>query len=347
MSSSHSERSEESAGRKLGVLLLGCGAASTIHSRTLRRLGGVDLYFASRDLRRAVDQRRRFDGQEAYGSYELALANPRVDVAVVATPTATHRELALLALAAGKHVIVEKPAFMHAADADVVRRAAASVQRRVFVAENYYYKPIAEHLRRTISSGDLGEIRFVTLNATKRQQLGGWRDDPSLSGGGALFEGGVHWVSFAANIGLEVLDVCGHAVGACDGPDRSSLVVFRYANGAVGTLAHSWEIAAPFGGLRLSKVQGTRGAVTFESNGLAWVTTGRRRSVNVAALSDPLGYRAMMRDFLDALRTGRREGFTLAMAQRDLALLEESLTREEVNQPHAYARGWRGATTGR
>jgi UDP-N-acetylglucosamine 3-dehydrogenase len=192
----------------------------------------------------------------------------------------------------------------------------------VFVAENYAYKPIAAHLRRVIRAGDLGDVRFVSLNATKRQRVRGWRGDAALSGGGALFEGGVHWVSFAANIGLEVEEAIVHRADGADGQERSSLVVFRYANGAVGTLAHSWELAAPFGGVRLSKVQGTLGAVTFESNGLVAVTTGRGRSVQLFAHRDPLGYRAMLADFLQALRTGESPQFTLAMAQRDLRLLE-------------------------
>ena len=273
----------------LGVLFLGCGQASAMHSRTLRRMPGLELFYASRDGARAEEARRRFGGRRAFGAYAEGLADAAVDVAIVATPTATHCELAMLALRAGKHVIVEKPAFMRATDADAVREAAAVAGRRVFVAENYVYKPVAEHLRRLVRAGDLGEVRFVSLNATKRQPARGWRADPALSGGGALFEAGVHWISFASNIGLEVEEVRALRAGAADGPDRSSLVVFRYANGAVGTLAHSWELAAPLGGLRLSKVQGTLGAVTFESNGLAAVTTGRRRSLRLLALGDPLG----------------------------------------------------------
>ena len=307
-----------------GVLFLGCGWAAALHSRTLRRVRGVELLYASRDGARAEAYRRRYGGRRAFGSYEAGLAEAAVDVAIVATPTATHRDLALRALRAGKHVIVEKPAFMRATDADVVRAAAREAGRRVLVAENYAYKPVAEHLRRLIRAGDLGEVRFVSLNATRRQPARGWRDDPALSGGGALFEAGVHWISFASNIGLEVRDVCAHRAGPARGPDRSSLVVIRYAGGAVGTLAHSWELAAPLGGLRLSKVQGTLGAVTFESNGLAAVTTGRRLSLQVPAFRDPLGYRAMLADFLAALRTGEPARFTLEMAQRDLLLLEQA-----------------------
>jgi predicted dehydrogenase len=311
-------------GRKTGVLILGCGWACAIHSRILRRMRGVDLFYASRDAARAEEFRRCFGGRRAFGSYDDGLADEAVDVALIATPTVTHRELALLALAAGKHAIVEKPAFMCAADVDVVRVAAETAGLRILVAENYVYKPVARHLREVISAGDLGDVRFVSLNATKRQRATGWRADPALSGGGALFEAGVHWISFASNIGLDVLDVCGHRSGLDDGPDRSSLVVFRYANGAIGTLAHSWELAAPFGGLRLSKVQGTHGAVTFESNGLAILTTGRRRSLSLPALADPLGYGAMLTDFLRAVRTGIQPIFTADMARRDLLLLERA-----------------------
>jgi predicted dehydrogenase len=287
-------------------------------------MGGVDLFYASRDAARAEEYRRRYGGRRAFASYAAGLAEPAVDVALVATPTVTHRDLAVLALQAGKHVIVEKPAFMRSDDADTVREVAASVRRQVFVAENYAYKPIADHLRRMIQGGDLGEVRFVNIDATKRRRVEGWRADPAASGGGALFEGGVHWVSFAANLGLEVEDVRAYRAGPAGGPERSTLVVFEYAGGVIGTLSHSWELAAPFGALRMSKVQGTLGAVTFESNGLAAVTSGRRRSVTLFGLRDPFGYGAMLADFLRALRTGRPPRFTLAMAQRDVRLLERA-----------------------
>ena len=121
-------------------------------------------------------------------------------------------------------------------------------------------------------------------------------------------------------MGLELLGAEVHRAGDPAAPELSSLVVLRYANGAVGTLSHSWEIAAPLRGLRLSKVQGTLGAVTFESNGLAHVTTGRRPSAALL-LRDPFGYGAMLRDFLRALRSGEPPRFTLAMATGDIAIV--------------------------
>jgi predicted dehydrogenase len=263
--------------------------------------------------------RKEFSGAAAFDSYEEALAADG-DVAIVTTPTFNHKALTLQSLAANRHVVVEKPAFMHSGDAREVAEVAARVGRQVMVAENYFYKPVLEILRELIASGRLGEIRFVTMNAVKRQRASGWRTDPSLSGGDALFEGGVHWVSFANNLGMDVTSVRGFATGGAN----SSLLVFTYANGAVGTLAYSWEIAAPFGGMRVSRVHGTEGSVTFESNGLAMYVSGRQRSVRLPGLRDVLGYGAMWADFLSAIRSGGAPRFTLAMAQRDLELLEEA-----------------------
>ncbi len=308
--------------RPVSVLLLGCGAAATMHARVLQRIGGVKLSFASRDGARAQALCSKFSGSRAFGSYESGLSDDSVDVVLVATPTMSHRELAIMAVEAGRHVIIEKPAFMSSCDADTVAQAASIAGRRVMIAENYYYKPIAVYLRRVVAAGTLGEIRFVTLDATKRQSVSGWRADPALSGGGALFEGGVHWISFASNIGLKVTGIEAIRAGGAPGRDRSSLVVFRYACGAVGTLVHSWELAAPFGHIRRSKIQGTAGSVTFESNGLARISSGRDASFGLPALRDPFGYRAMLEDFLRVLRHNHEPQFTLAMARRDLALLE-------------------------
>jgi UDP-N-acetylglucosamine 3-dehydrogenase len=325
---------------RLGILMLGCGYASRMHSRTLRRIAGlgVDLSYASRVGARAEAQRREFGGRRAFGSYNAGLADPAVDVVIVATPTAAHRELTLRALRAGKHVIVEKPAFLRSTDVDLVRAEAERVGRRVFVAENYVYKPIGWRLRRLIRDGDLGDIRFLTINATKEQRPTGWRAEPPLSGGGALFEAGVHWISFVANLGLEIESVRALRVGPAHehGADLSSLVIFEFAQGGVGTLAHSWELRAPLRGLRLSKIQGTAGAVTFESNGFAAYTSGRRRGVSLMAFRDPLGYQGMLRDFLEAIRTGASSYFTLDMAQRDLQLLEEA--QLSMNASHVLAR---------
>jgi predicted dehydrogenase len=305
------------------IAFLGCGFATRIHTKRLRGMEGVSLFYASRSLAKAEEFSRKAGGAGAFGSYEAAIADPRVDVVVVATPPTTHLELTLGALAAGKHVVVEKPPFLHASDFDAVRAARDAAGRRVMVAENYFYKPMAEALRTVIANGDIGEPRLLTINALKAQATENWRDDPSLAGGGALFEGGIHWINFMANLGLPVRRATGYRPGGRPGePDRTTLAVFEYEGGAVGTLAYSWEIGSPLKGLRLSALYGTEGAATFETNGIFLAVRGRRRRVAMPGVADIPGYAAMWRDFLPALRENREPRFTFDAARRDMDLLE-------------------------
>ncbi|HEX6911447.1 MAG TPA: Gfo/Idh/MocA family oxidoreductase [Longimicrobium sp.] len=307
------------------LAFLGCGGVTRTHSRTLKKFGDVRRFYASRDRAKAEAFRRELGGAGAFGAYEEALADPRIDAVLVATPPSSHLELTLAALAAGKHVIVEKPPFMRAADFDAVERARDAAGRRVMVAENYFYKPLAEALRRSIAAGDVGEVKVLSVNAMKSQKSkGDWRDDTAVAGGGALFEGGIHWVNFMANLGLPVLDARGFRPGRADGgPERSALAVFRYGQGAVGTLYYSWEIGSPLNGIRLSSIYGTEGAITFESNGLFLGVRGRRKRVSLLRPTDLVGYRGMFRDFVDAIRGNVEPRYHLALARRDLELVEQ------------------------
>jgi predicted dehydrogenase len=306
-----------------GLAFLGCGGITAMHSRTLAGVdSSVRRYYASRDRDKAEAFARRYSGAGSFGSYRFALEDRRIDAVLVATPPATHLELTLAALAHGKHVIVEKPAFLRAADVARVEVLAEQTGRQVLVAENYAYKPLALLLHQVITSGELGEILFVHVNATKLQPTPDWRGDPSLAGGGALFEGGVHWMDLMAHLGLRVESVQGYRPGIPTGPERSMLVVLQYEEGGVGTLLHSWETPALLRGLRLSKVSGTRGSVTFESNGLFALIGGARSRLVAPGLSDLRGYGAMFRDFFVALRTGAPPRMTLARARLDLQLVE-------------------------
>jgi predicted dehydrogenase len=306
----------------LNLAFLGCGGITRAHARTLRSLGGgVRLHFASRDAGRAADFARRLGGAGSFGSYEAALTDPNIDVVLIATPHVFHAEQTLAALDAGKHVIVEKPAFLTAADFERVRAAAHDAPGRVLVAENYFYKPLRRRLARIIAEGSIGEPLLLHLNAAKRQTPAGWRADAALAGGGGLFDGGIHWINLMSNLGLEVEDVVGFRAGEGTPSGEESLVAaFRYAGGAVGTLAFSWEVPSPLKGVRISYLYGREGTVRFESNGVFVFVQGRRTRLHLPGFRDIAGYRGMFTDFIDAIRTGREPEMTLDMAERDVRL---------------------------
>ena len=307
----------------LSIAVLGCGAIARTHATTLSRVGsGVRLAFASRDPLRAESYRRRHKGFASFGGYAAALADPRVTAALVSTPPAQHLSLTLDALAAGKHVIVEKPAFLRAADVDQAETAARAAGRQVLVAENYAYKPLTTALLKLIDGGAIGAPRLIRLSALKRQTTTDWRGSPALAGGGALFEGGIHWANLLGSLGGDIAAVQGFRPSGGADPERTMVVVVRFASGAIGTLHHSWEAPARLKGLSLSQIIGDRGTLVFESNGLFIALNGTRRRLLVPGLRDISGFRAMWRDFLAALTTGTAPRMTLAAARRDLALVE-------------------------
>ena len=310
----------------LGIAMLGCGHIARQHSRMLRSIDpSVRRYGASRFPARAEDFARETHANGWFGSYGEALLAEHVDAVLVATPPLHHLALTLSALAAGKHVIVEKPAFLSPADCRTVALAAAKAGRKVLVAENYAYKPLAAVLQDVIRSGELGDVRFVFLNALKYRRAQDWRNDAELSGGGALFEGGVHWMDLLANLGLTVESVQGYWPGNQRGDERSMAVVAQYEEGGVGVLLHSWESPSLLRGLRLSKVTGVLAAASLSSR------TVRSRSSAVVApawwcrrCAMPGGYRAMLSDFVRVLTKGGEPLMTLARAEQSLALIREA-----------------------
>lgn len=304
----------------LMLAFLGCGRITSRHARTLaRQADTVRCRFASRDAARAAEFNRLLKGSGSYGSYDDAIAAADVDAVVIATPPDQHLSLALKALSAGRHVIIEKPAFLRAADADAVRDAASRADRLALVAENYHYRPLLRVVRALIEEGVIGELRLVQLDAVKLQSAPKWLDGAMP---GALWEGGIHWVHFLAQLDGGITRVEGFRPGPATEPERTMLIAATLGSGAAATLAYSWEVPSPLRGLRMSHCYGTRGVIAFESNGLFVRTSGARNRVHLPGFRDISGFRAMWTDFIAALRGDHPASMTLDLAQRDLALVE-------------------------
>ena len=331
------QSADRAGARPIGIAFLGCGGVTQAHTRTLRAIdAGVRLYYASRERARATELNARCTGSGAFGGYEAALEHPEVDAVLIATPPAFHLEWTLRALAAGKHVIVEKPPFPHASDFTAVEAAARGASRQVMVAENYFYKPVLRVLRSMLRDGLVGEPRFLDIKAMKTQRTQDWRDDPELARGGALYEGGIHWIDFLANLGLDLVSIHGFRPGAAAGLDREMLVVARYAQGAVGALFFSWNTPSLFKGVRLSRIYGTEGSITFESNGVFVLSLGKQTRLRFPGVRDLTGTRAMFRDFLASLRDDRAPEYTLTLARRDLELVETAYRTAQQHTSRSF-----------
>jgi predicted dehydrogenase len=326
----------------LRIAFLGCGFITRVHSRNLRRFKSeIVCGYASRDKAKAASYCGEFRGTGSYSDYADAINDPNIDAVVIAVPPRFHLNLTLQALSAGKHVLVEKPAYPTTGDYETVRDARDAANRVVLVGENDHYKPLATALRRLLAEGVIGDMVFGHFSSiVKRLKAADdWRNDESMAGGDAFFEEGIHWLHLAASLGPRITSIAGYRpLPSTAGPDqrvKSMLVAFQYDNGAVGSLYYSREIPSMLKGLRLSKLMGRKGVITFESNGAVMLVRGEGfPRVMFPGFRDIRGYQAMYRDFRESIQTGRAPQMSLERAIEDQRLMDQiyaSLNSEPVN----------------
>jgi uncharacterized protein (TIGR00369 family) len=181
-----------------------------------------------------------------HGSYESLVADPAVDVVYVATPHPMHHDNAILALRAGKHVLVEKPFTMNAAEArDIVGVAR---ERGLFAMEAMWtrFLPHVAVIRDWLAQGRLGEI--VTVTADHGQWFAedaGFRLFAPELGGGALLDLGVYPVSFASMVLGQPSRVVSMSDPAFTGVDAQTSMLFGYDSGAQAVLTCTLRAKSP------------------------------------------------------------------------------------------------------
>ena len=315
----------------LRIAFLGCGFITRVHSRNLRQFRSeIVCGYASRDKAKAAAFCGEFRGTGSYSDYSDAINDPNVDAVVIAVPPRFHLNLTLQALSAGKHVLVEKPAYLTSADYETVREARDRAGRVVLVGENDHYKPLAVKLRQLLADEVIGEMVFGHFSSVVKRlkTADDWRNDESMAGGDAFFEEGIHWLHLAASLGPQITRITGfRPAPSTTGPDKrvkSMMVAFTYDNGAVGTLYYSREIPSMLKGLRLSKLMGRKGVITFESNGVVMLVRGDGfPRVIFPGFRDIRGYQAMYRDFRESIQTSRQPEMSLERAIDDQRLMDQ------------------------
>lgn len=211
-----------------------------LHTHTDQRVVSV----ASRSADRAAQFAQQHGIPRSHGGYAELYDDPDVQIVYVASPHSEHLRLATNAIAAGKHVLIEKPIGLSAAEARAVRDAAADAG--VFAMEAMWtrFVPQTDVMMQLRDAGDLGELRLVTADLGFAAQPGGRLFDPQL-GGGALLDLGVYpvWLSHLLLGMPESVRATGTLTGT--GVDEQSALVLDYASGAQALLSTSIRVTSP------------------------------------------------------------------------------------------------------
>lgn len=226
--------------------ILGTGWIAEQMTNDLKVLGSPVTAVGSRTQERADAYAAEHGIPRAHGSYAELVADPDVDVIYVATPHPSHVADATLALDAGKHVLVEKPFTINAAEARAVADLAAAKGLVVLEAMWTRWLPHMVRIREILAAGTLGDVRTVLADHTQKlpSDPGHRIQDPAL-GGGALLDLGIYPVSFAWDVFGAPSTIRAHSSPTPTGVDRQVAVIFGYPGGQQAVLNAALDTQGP------------------------------------------------------------------------------------------------------
>ena len=322
----------------IGAAVVGTGFIGTVHVEQLRRIGVDVRGVLGSTPERAAARAEALGVRRAYASLDEILADTSVDVVHVTSPNHLHVPQATAVLAAGKHVICEKPLALTADESAglVARAAEAGVVNAVNFNIRFY--PLHQHMREAIAAGDLGDVRFVTGHYFQDWLLHetdwNWRLEPDKGGAlRAVGDIGSHWLDLMAFVtGQPIVSVMAdlatfvtarqeptgpvetfstersaNTVTRPMGTEDVATLLLRFANGARGLVAVSQISAGRKNSLQW-EIDGSDSAAWWDSETPDHLWLGHRDRPNELLLRNPSLMGAAGRAAA-ALPGGHVEGF--------------------------------------
>jgi len=318
---------------KIAILVLGTGAMAAQHVKHFRTDPRAEIAAcADVDAKRALDFAAAHGIGKSFGNLDAALAWGKFDAVANVTPDSSHHPTTMKLLAAGKHVLCEKPLAESFALADEMARAAEKA--RVVNMVNLSYRNVAalQAAQRLIAQGEIGDIRHV--EASYRQSWltgthwGDWRTDPKWlwrlsekhGSKGVLGDVGIHILDFVCHaVGMMPVSLQarlktfhkapGDRIGdyALDANDSATMAV-EFGNGALGVI-HTSRFMTGYGNVLKLDVFGTEGAIEIV-HGLDWTEIRMCSGADVhtqawrRVIAEPV--ETLYRNFVTAIRDGAK-----------------------------------------
>lgn len=327
---------------RLGLAGLGWGARV---AEAVRGLPGVrlDACFA-RSPGAREEFAARFGARPCHTWAEL-VAGPELDGVIIMTPNSTHRDLAVAALEAGKHVLVTKPIAASLDDAAAMIRAARAAGRILAVGHQSRRHPALRELKRRLDGGDIGMARRIEGNTSSPTGLGvaaaDWRAQATECPGGPLTQLGIHYLDNFQHFLGPVRVVSARLSRAGTGPvdPDTAIVDLAFGDGATGRLVTSYVTPRA----RWIWVTGDRGTLAFEPDGSLVLERGRGQRTQVRGpVTDFDGVvRGMLAEevgeFARSIRTGHPFETDGAAGARNLAVVLAAVESHRRSAPVAVA----------
>ena len=270
----------------LRVGLIGAGDIGELRARALGRTPGLELVAVADEVAARAERLAAAHGARAEADWRRLAAADGVDAVIVSTPPSVHAEMCVAALAAGKHVLCEKPL---ARDPGECARILAAEERSgatLATGFNYRFFPSMATARAWLDDGLIGELDHIRgyTGYTADAHSQAWMHDAETMGGGALRDNGIHLIDLVCDFLGDLAGADGLASGGVwgyPGCEDNGFLLLRNGAGKVAALQASWT---EWRGYRmLVEIYGRRGCIRASCFPM-WVTAtfgdapgGRRR----------------------------------------------------------------------
>jgi predicted dehydrogenase len=257
-----------------GFGIVGCGMIANFHAKAIENIAGAKLLGCFDMIPPAVDRFAAEKKCTGYHKLQDMLAKPEIDIVTVCTPSGAHRDPAIAAAKAGKHVIVEKPLEITLKRCDDVIKACRDNGVQLGTIMPSRFSPANIELKNAIEKGRFGKLTlgdtYVKWWRTQEYyDSGGWRGTWALDGGGAYMNQAIHNVDLLYWFMGDVAEVCGLtdtlAHQRIEVEDTGAACV-RFKSGAIGVLEATTS-AFP-GLLKRTEIHGTGGSAIVEQDSI-------------------------------------------------------------------------------
>jgi len=341
--------------KRIRIAVIGLGMAVTPHARGLVDLAdSVEVAYAY-----APSEARRAAFAEHFpfpltASLDTILADRSVEAVLVLSPANTHSDVAVRCAEAGKHILLEKPLEITTARAEALVATCRKAGVTLGVVLQHRFRPAGMRLAELLAAGELGNIvGCSTIIRLWRPQ--GYYDEPgrgsfARDGGGVLLSQGIHTLDLMLSLAGPIAEVTGFSTTtAVHRMETEDMVVAaaRYANGAFGTIDAT--TAAYPGFLERIEIIGEKGTANLAGTQLlVQLHNGRTIEIQTdrstgGTGADPMAFphdyhRAVMADFIDAIRHGREPRVTGEEALKVHRLIDALIETGRLGRPVQVAR---------
>lgn len=309
------------------IVVVGCRGFGKYHLDALSKVD-ADVSIVERQRTARENVLENYSVHKAYESLDEALKS-NADIIDLVVPHNLHHPMAVKSLAAGKHVIVEKPIATSVEDANEMVRVSEETGKKFMVSDQYHFDPAIARIKDSIERNEIGRVHTIIVRNQRLVQFRDWRGEVPSMGGGALIDGGIHYVNTILNLGGEYHGITSRTYsgsGRSQGED-TSISIFDFKSGAKGLLFYSWaypgQLNAPS-----YEIAGTDGLI-LEDLGTR-PKSGFKALRGMRALGDPIVnnrliqigefdvFLSEMQGFIDSVENDQEVPFPPRLAVRDL-----------------------------